>query len=249
MDEVARRASGLLGGAPRCRLVIDDSGFGKKGDGSVGVARMYNGRLGKIENSQIAVCTSLASGQQSTPIDIRLYLPEVWCGDPQRCEKAGIPEDQRRFLTKPGIALQSIRHQRQLDIGFDCVSMDSGYGSGQAFPHSLDRDGETFAAEVHCNQRVWVEAPWPHRQGARPSQTLLHTKVAHPQSHFICFDGSCVICVGLADFTNPVGWAGVPAGVLVSGDRLVHGFPAKLECDEEGLGVVVMWGGGSKFSA
>ena len=99
---------------------------------------------------------------------------------PQRCEKAGIPEDQRRFLTKPGIALQSIRHQRQLDIGFDCVSMDSGYGSGQAFPHALDRDGETFAAEVHCNHRVWVEAPWPHRQGARPSQTLLHTKVAHP---------------------------------------------------------------------
>jgi len=179
MDEVAVRASGLLSGGPRCRLVIDDTGFAKKGDGSVGVARQYNGRLGKVENSQIAVCTSLASGQQSTLIDIRLYLPEVWCKDSQRCEKAGVPEVQREFLSKTGIALQSIRHQRKLGVSFDCVGMDSGYGSDQGFLHALDRDGETFVAEVHCDQHIWTESPWPHQEGARPGKPLLHPKASH----------------------------------------------------------------------
>ena len=180
MDEVARRANGLLGGGPRCRLVIDDSAIQKKGNGSVGVGRMYNGRLGKIENCQIAVCTSLASGQQSTLTDLRLYLPAAWCDDPQRCDKAGIPADRRHFLTKPQHALQSIRHQRQLGIGFDLVSMDGGYGSDHGFLHALDRDGETFVAEVHCDQRIWTAAPWPHRQGARPGKDRLHPVPSQP---------------------------------------------------------------------
>ena len=180
MDEVARRANGLIGGAPHCRLVIDDTAFAKKGDCSVGVGRMYNGRLGKIENSQIAVCTSLASGQRSTLVDIRLYLPEDWCDNPERCAKAGIPEDQRRFLTKPQIALESIRHQRRLGIGFDRVGMDGGYGSDHPFLHALDRDGEIFVGEVHCDQHIWTEAPWPHQQGARPGKTLRHPKASHP---------------------------------------------------------------------
>lgn len=180
MDEIARRADGLLGGAPRCRLVLDDTGFAKKGDSSVGVIRQYIGRLGKIENCQIAVCTSLASGQQSTLIDTRLYLPEVWCDDAKRCEKAGVPDDAREFLTKPAIALQSVRHQRQLGIRFDSVSMDSGYGSDPELLHSLDSDGEIFVAEVHCNQRIWTEAPWPHRHSARGKAPLLHPKPSHP---------------------------------------------------------------------
>lgn len=179
MDEIARRADGLLGGAPRCRLVVDDTGIQKKGDGSVGVARQYIGRLGKIENCQIAVCTSLASGQRSTLSDIRLYLPADWCEDARRCEKVGIPEDERGFATKPRIALASIRHQREMGIRFDVVSVDSGYGSDPGFLHELDRDNETFVAEVHCNQTIWNEAPWPHHHGKRPGKTLLHPKPSH----------------------------------------------------------------------
>lgn len=180
IDEIARRADGLLGGGPRCRLVIDDSGIEKKGDHSVGVERQYIGRLGKVENCQIAVCTSLASGQTSTLTDIRLYLPESWCDHPGRCEKAGIPEDSRAFATKPALALESIRHQRQLGIRFEVVSMDSGYGSDGGFLHTLDADGETFVAEVHCNRQVWAEAPWPHHQGKRTDKPLLHPKPSHP---------------------------------------------------------------------
>jgi SRSO17 transposase len=180
MDEIARRADELLGGAPRSRLVIDDTGIQKKGTSSVGVERQYNGRLGKVENCQIAVCTSLASGQQSTLTDIRLYLPESWANDPKRCKKVGIPEDQREFHTKTALALQSVRHQRQLGVRFDCVSMDSGYGSNPALLHALDNDGETFVAEVHCRQQIWTQAPWPHQQSSRRTKPLLRPKASHP---------------------------------------------------------------------
>lgn len=180
MDEIAKRADDLLGSGPRCRLVVDDSGIQKKGSSSVGVERQYIGRLGKVENCQIAVCTSLASGQTSTLSDIRLYLPESWCADSTRCEKVGIPEDQRQFATKTAIALESIRHQRQLGIRFQVVSMDSGYGSDGGFLHALDADNETFVAEIHSNQLIWKEAPWPHREGKRNRKPLLHPKPSHP---------------------------------------------------------------------
>ena len=180
MDEVAKRADELLGAGPRVRLVGDDTGMQKKGDGSVGVARQYLGRLGKIDNGQIAVCTSLASGQSSTLTDVRLYLPEAWCDHPTRCDKARIPDDQRHFRSKPQLLLESIRHQRQLGIRFDVVSVDSGYGSHPSFLHELDHAAETFVAEVHCNQRLWTENPWPHTQSKRPGKTLAHPKASHP---------------------------------------------------------------------
>ncbi|MEI6365445.1 MAG: IS701 family transposase [Actinomycetes bacterium] len=180
MDEVARRADQLLGSSPRPRLDIDDSGFQKKGNKSVGVARQYLGRLGKVENGQVAVCTSLASGQTSTLIDIRLYLPEVWCADPTRCAQAHIPEGERHFRSKTQLALESIRHQRELGIRFEIIGMDSGYGSHHGFLHELDRDGEDFVAEVHCDQHIWTQNPWPHYQSARPGKPLQHPKSSRP---------------------------------------------------------------------
>lgn len=172
MDEVARQADGLLGGGGRTRLVVDDSGMAKKGRHSVGVARQYSGRAGKIDNCQIAVCTSLASGQQSTLTDIRLYLPKEWTDDPDRCAAAGIPAQQQEFRTKVDIALESVLHQRSQGIRFDIVSADSGYGSQPAFLHGLDAADEDFIAEVHCDQQVWTQQPWRHRQGQRPGATL-----------------------------------------------------------------------------
>ena len=172
MDEIARQADGLLGGGRRTRLVVDDSGIAKKGRHSVGVARQYCGRAGKIDNCQIAVCTSLASGQQSTLIDIRLYLPKEWTEDPSRCRAAGVPPGEEEFRSKAEIALQSVLHQRSLGIRFDIVSADSGYGSQPALLHGLDAAGEDFIAEVHCDQHVWTQQPWRHRQGKRPGTTV-----------------------------------------------------------------------------
>lgn len=180
MDEIARRADGLLGGSPRSRLVIDDTGIQKKGHKSVGVARQYIGRLGKVENCQIAVCTSLASGQQSMLTDIRLYLPEQWCSDADRCEDAGIPLSEREFKTKSQIALESVTHQRQLGVRFDVVSMDSGYGSDGGLRHRLDESGEIYVAEVHRDARIWVDAPWSHDQGKRSGKRLKKAMASHP---------------------------------------------------------------------
>lgn len=172
MDEVAARANGLLGGGRRPRLVLDDSGMLKKGRMSVGVARQYLGCLGKVDNGQVAVCASLACGQRSTLVDMRLYLPEEWADDPKRCDKAGIPQDQRRFRTKAQMAREIVAHQRRLGTGFEVVSMDSGYGSDAGLLRDLDADGETYVAEVHCDQRIWSEHPWPHREGTRPGRKL-----------------------------------------------------------------------------
>ena len=180
MDEIARQADGLLGGASRTRLLIDDTGIAKKGKKSVGVARQYNGRAGKVDNCQVAVCGSLASGQRSLLCDTRLYLPKEWCDAPERCKQAGIPEDQRHFRSKAEIALEIVLHQRRLGIRFDVVSMDSGYGAQTPLLHDLDAIEETFVAEIHCDQHVYLEAPWPHFEARRGSKPLQQARPSTP---------------------------------------------------------------------
>src|SRR6266849_5989504 len=87
--------------------IIDDTGFAKKGQHSVGVARQYCGRLGKTENCQVAVSLSLANSYGSVALDYRLYLPEEWTADRARCRKAGVPQGIE-FRTKGQIAREEI---------------------------------------------------------------------------------------------------------------------------------------------
>jgi SRSO17 transposase len=181
MDEVAKQASGLLSGGRRVRLIYDDTGVQKKGPKSVGVARQYIGRLGKVENCQIAVCACLASGQRSTLVDTRLYLPEVWANDPERCAKAKIPKDQQAYKTKAQLALESTKHLRSLGVRFDVISFDSGYGSIPSLLHGLDAEAETFVAEIHCDAHIWTEQPWRHHQPKRiGAKALQHPRASHP---------------------------------------------------------------------
>ena len=93
---IGRDADALLGGKPKSALIIDESSFPKQGKRSVGVARQWTGRLGKIDNCQVAVFGVLTDGERHTPIDMRLYLPERWIKGPARCERAGVPEASRR---------------------------------------------------------------------------------------------------------------------------------------------------------
>ena len=88
--------------------IIDDTGFPKKGRHSVGVARQYCGQLGKQDNCQVAVTLSLANRTASLPVAFRLYLPQEGADDPDRRNKAGVPEEIT-FQTKPEIALDQIR--------------------------------------------------------------------------------------------------------------------------------------------
>lgn len=185
MDAVALEADGLPGGGPHSHLILDDSAVAKKGAHSVGVARQYNGRLGKVDNCQIAVCASLAAGMTSTPVDVRLYLPKVWTDDPRRCRKAGVPEEEMCPRSKWELALQSVAHLRALGVRFRSVGLDSGYGSVPEFLHQLDAMGECFIAEVHCNANVWLECPWLHHESRRPGPPL---KKARPSSASVQVD-------------------------------------------------------------
>lgn len=160
MHEVARQADGLLGGASDSRLILDDSSMSKKGHHSAGVARQYNGNLGKVDSCQNGVFASLSAGVHATPAGVRLYLPEAWCSDAARCEKAGVPEENRVFKTKPELALELVIESRQLGLRFGMICADGGYGQA-SFLRALDGLGESFVIEVHCDQRIYTEAPWP----------------------------------------------------------------------------------------
>ena len=132
LEAVSTKANGLLGSTPQSFLIGDDSGFSKKGTSSAGVARQYNGRLGKVDNCQVGVFVALAAGRRVTLLDGRLHLPESWCEDPARCDKVKIPLEHRAFKTKAQTLLEMVRTQRTLGVEFNWVSIDAGYGKDPA---------------------------------------------------------------------------------------------------------------------
>ena len=96
LAQVARDADLLVGGMPESCLIIDETSFIKQGERSVGVARQWSGRLGKVDNCQVAVFAVLSDGRQNVPIDMRLYLPRKWIEDEARCTLAGVPASRYR---------------------------------------------------------------------------------------------------------------------------------------------------------
>ena len=162
IDHVAREVDKFLGDSQDACLLIDESGFAKQGKGSVGVSRQWLGRLGKVDNGQVAVFGALANGEFAVPTDVRLYLPKEWMDDPKRCDKAGVPEDQRRFRTKPELALEIVRHARETGLRFGWVGADAGYGKGPGFCSALHEMGETFVVDVHSDFHVYVNDPQPY---------------------------------------------------------------------------------------
>ena len=90
----------LVGGKPESCLIIDETSFIKQGERSVGVARQWSGRLGKVDNCQVAVFAVLSDGRQNVPIDMRLYLPRKWVEDEARCARAGVPPAARQLKSK-----------------------------------------------------------------------------------------------------------------------------------------------------
>lgn len=162
MDHVARDVSEALGDEREACLVIDESGFAKQGRSSVGVARQWLGRLGKVDNGQVGVYGVLARESQAAPVDARLYLPEEWTKDPARCRKAGVPEDERIFRTKTELAVQIVENARHNGLKYGWVGADAGYGKGFGFCRSLEALGETFMVDLHSNARVYLEDPCPY---------------------------------------------------------------------------------------
>lgn len=160
MDRVATDAGKLLGG-PECGLLIDESGFQKKGRMSVGVARQWIGRLGKQDNGQVGVFTALSDGVGSALIDGRLYLPEEWTEDAERCDKAKVPDAERVFRTKLELALESVRNAVDLGLEFGWVGFDAFYGSAPWLLREIDDMGLVFVGDVRLSQSVYEQDPRP----------------------------------------------------------------------------------------
>jgi SRSO17 transposase len=150
-------------------LVIDESAFAKKGDMSAGVARQWNGRLGKTDNSQVGVFAAVARDGVAALVEGELYVPEEWFAEPERCRDAGIPEDIE-FRTKGERALSIIHRLRSEGLCFAYTAFDAGYGHLPWLLRELEGDGEIFLAEVHSDQAIYLTDPAPavpERQSAK----------------------------------------------------------------------------------
>ena len=148
--------------------IMDDTGFPKKGNHSVGVARQYCGQLGKQDNCQVAVSLSIANAGASLPIAWRLYLPQAWVDDPERRNKAKVPQEIG-FQTKPQIALDQIRAARDEGIAPGVVLADAGYGVDGGFRAGLTAMGLAYVVGVQPTLTVWRpgQAPLPPGPGGK----------------------------------------------------------------------------------
>ncbi len=134
-------------------LVLDETGFIKKGTKSVGVQRQYSGTAGRIENCQIGVFLGYASRHGHALIDRALYLPEVWANDPARRDAAGVPAETV-FATKPQLGRQMLA--RAFAAGVPCrwVTGDSVYGADYALRRSIEKSGRGYVLAVTSRQRL-----------------------------------------------------------------------------------------------
>ncbi len=166
--------------------IIDDTGFPKKGNHSVGVARQYCGQLGKQDNCQVAVSLSVATHQGSLPVAYQLYLPKEWADDPARRAIACVPDDIH-FQTKPEIALQQLRQALVDGVPPGVVLMDPGYGNDSKLRAGISELGLTYVAGILPTTMVWRpgEAPLPPAPRAgrgRPGKRLRRDATHRPVS-------------------------------------------------------------------
>lgn len=172
-SRLARKIEAELPGVEA--FVIDDTGFPKKGDHSVGVQRQYSGTLGRRDNCQVATSLHLASEQGSACISLRLYLPDQWCSDADRRRKAKVPEDVV-FLRKWEIALQQLDSALSWGIRKKVVLADAGYGEITEFRDELDHRGLPYLVGIPGEPVVWAPdsdpqiPPKTSRKGATPKK-------------------------------------------------------------------------------
>ncbi len=170
INKVATEVSKALHTRKLTGLIIDESGWVKKGDKSVGVGWQYCGNVGKVANSQVAVFGCLSNGDFATLIDARLYLPEDWCNNPDRCDEAGIPKEDSMFKTKLELAVDIINQQVKNGISFDFVGADGYYGNDASFARTIEKLGYLYMLDIHSDQIIYPEQPelvLPMRKGTR----------------------------------------------------------------------------------
>jgi len=150
-------------------LIVDETGFVKKGAQSVGVQRQYSGTAGRIENCQIGVFLVYASAKGRTFLDRALYLPQEWTQDKPRCQQAGVP-DTVGFATKPMLAKQMIARALAAGVPVRWVTGDSVDGNDGKLRGWLEAQRLAHVLGVSGNHYVWVD--WQQRPVAVVAQQV-----------------------------------------------------------------------------
>jgi len=164
IGELARQIGASLGEADGV-LVFDPSGVLKQGKASVGVARQWCGRAGKVDNCQVGIYMGYVSRNEHALVDTRLYLPEEWTKDRKRCKRAGIPKEIR-FRTRHELTLEMLREHRAV-LPHRWVTGDDEMGRNSHFREQLRTMGEQYLLAVPSNTLVRdLDAPAPPYRGS-----------------------------------------------------------------------------------
>ena len=148
-------------------LVVDETGFLKKGNKSVGVQRQYSGTAGRIENCQIGVFLAYAGSRGRTLLDRDLYLPQVWAQDRERRREGGVPEDVS-FRTKPQLARLMLGRALESGVPFGWVAGDEVYGSDRNLRLWLEGEGLPHVMAVKRSEKLWALTDKGPRQSLPP---------------------------------------------------------------------------------
>ena len=180
-DAIIGRLQEYLGsrlGHPEAVWVLDGSDFPKQGRKSAGVTRQYCGRLGKVANCQAGMFLAYVSPLGRALVDKRLYLPESWTSDEDRCAAAGVPEERRGYRSKTQLALEILEEtlaRGHLEAGW--VAGDDAFGMSPSFREGLAALGMRYVLDVPGGTTVWpLEPAWtsPEHQGiGRPRKPKL----------------------------------------------------------------------------
>jgi SRSO17 transposase len=206
-DDVRAYAARHLGSADGV-LVVDETGFVKKGGKSAGVQRQYSGTAGRVENCQLGVFCAYATGKGRALIDRELYLPRSWTDDRDRCREAAVP-DEAVFATKTELA--RVMLARALDAGVPAawVTADEAYGKDHKFRAWLEQRRIGYVVAVACNQAV------PGSAGASRADFLAAQAPEQAWKRRSCGEGAkgprifdwAVASLPDHDGTAPPGWS------------------------------------------
>jgi SRSO17 transposase len=140
-------------------LVVDETGFLKKGTQSVGVQRQYSGTAGRIENCQIGVFLAYASPQGRTFLDRELYLPKEWAADRERRQEAAVPASVA-FQTKPQLARAMLERALAAGVPFTWVTGDEIYGGDRRLRLWLEERQVPHVLAVKSTEPLWTRTSW-----------------------------------------------------------------------------------------
>ena len=176
LEELRQHVAEVLGDADAV-LIVDETGFPKKGTKSVGVARQYAGTLGRVDNCQVGVFIDYCSTKGHVLCDRRLFIPASWFEDRSRCSEAGVPA-AAIFRTKPELGLEMIQKAVTEGVPFRWVAGDSVYGGSPTFVQGVRSLQKWYVLDVTSEARVWTSEPRYRRLGmtARGGRPRTKTK-------------------------------------------------------------------------